>query len=353
MIKIKNIYYMLAYAFQVLREQTYQSLSCEKFENTGELLAAILAKGLDMQVKRGLGRDYVQRTELLSVPRGKINISESIKTQSLRKKQLVCIFDEFSVDFYLNQIIKTTGRVLLSSRISSKRKRDLRKSMVFLEGVDTLDIHRINWRIVYNRGNQTYQMLIFVCRLVLKGLLQKQEDGAERLMEFLDEQEMSRLYEKFILGYYRKEFPFIKAEPSQIAWKLDDGAGDLLPVMQSDVMLSRGSDILIIDAKYYSHTTQTRFGVHKLHSDNLYQIFAYVKNKEAELAGKPHKVAGLLLYARTEEALLPDNTYSMSGNQISAKTLNLNADFSQIKRQLNQIAELYFDAAGKSLASIS
>ena len=43
-----------------------------------------------------------------------------------------------------------------------------------------------------------------------KGLLQTNTDGTTRLMDFLDEQRMCRLYEKFILEYYRKEFPKIQ-----------------------------------------------------------------------------------------------------------------------------------------------
>lgn len=70
-------------------------------------------------------------------------------------------------------------------------------------------------------------------------------------MDFLDEQQMRRLYEKFILEYYRREFPQISASASQIPWALDDGIGTMLPVMQSDIMLTRGSEALIIDAKYY------------------------------------------------------------------------------------------------------
>ena len=35
---------------------------------------------------------------------------------------------------------------------------------------------------------------------------------------FLDEQRMSRLYEKFILEYYRKEFPQISTSASRIPW---------------------------------------------------------------------------------------------------------------------------------------
>ena len=72
---------------------------------------------------------------------------------------------------------------------------------------------------------------------------------------------MCRLYEKFILEYYRKHYSGIKANPSQIPWQLDDGISDMLPVMQTDIMLSQGDRVLIIDAKYYSHTTQQQFGI--------------------------------------------------------------------------------------------
>ena len=46
MIPIRNIYYMLAYAFQVLHEQGYKDVAAEDFRNTAELLAAILCKGV-------------------------------------------------------------------------------------------------------------------------------------------------------------------------------------------------------------------------------------------------------------------------------------------------------------------
>ena len=42
MIPIRNIYYMLAYALQVLHEQGYKDVEAEDFRNTAELLAAIL-----------------------------------------------------------------------------------------------------------------------------------------------------------------------------------------------------------------------------------------------------------------------------------------------------------------------
>lgn len=342
MIPVQNVYYMLAYAFQVLNEDGYRNVATEQFNNVAELCAAILTKGVSLQLKRGLGRDYISETETLSGLRGKIDITESIKTQTMLRRQMVCTYDEFSVNTYMNRIIKTTMLKLLHADINKSRKKEIRKLLVFFDEVQELDIHTINWNQQYSRNNQTYRMLISICYLVLKGLLQTTTDGSTKLMQFVDEQRMCRLYEKFILEYYRKEHSEITANASQIPWQLDDDFSDMLPVMQTDIMLSQGTKVLIIDAKYYEHTTQTQYDKHTLHSNNLYQIFTYVKNKEYELRDKQHEVAGMLLYAKTEEEIQPDQKYKMSGNRISVRTLDLNLDFAEIRKQLDGIVEEYF-----------
>lgn len=242
----------------------------------------------------------------------------------------------------MNQIIKATVKLLMHANISKERKKELKKQMLFFSEVTEIDLNTIDWNIRYNRNNQTYRMLISICYLVVKGLLQTKSDGTVCLMDFLDEQRMCRLYEKFILEYYRKEYPEIRANASQISWQLDTDMSDMLPVMQTDIMLSRGDSILIIDAKYYSNIMQTQFDTYSIHSGNLYQMFTYVKNKEIELADKPHVVSGMLLYAKTDETLLPNQIYQMSGNEISVKTLNLDCDFEKIAEQLDEIVDEYF-----------
>jgi len=334
MIRINNIYHMLAYAFQLLKSDGYINCETEAFENTAELLSAILVQGVTVQIKRGLGRAYTETTESIGGVRGKINVSASIKQGTIHKKQLICTYDEFTEDTYLNRIIKTTIELLVKCEISTNRKTELRKLLCYFKEVSSIDYHRIEWNIRYNRNNQSYRMLISVCYLVIKGLLQTNKAGNLKMMNFLDEQRMCRLYEKFILEYYRKEHPYIRAAASQIAWALDDGLGPMLPIMQSDIMLSYGEKTLIIDAKYYAHTTQTQFEKHTLHSNNLYQIFTYVKNKAAQGG----EVSGMLLYARTDEDVQPNNMYKMSGNLITVRTLNLDEPFENIRAQLDEIA---------------
>ncbi|SEI81917.1 5-methylcytosine-specific restriction enzyme subunit McrC [Lachnospiraceae bacterium A10] len=343
MIPVKNIYYMLAYAFQVLNEDGYKSVATEQFNNVADLCSAILCRGVSLQLKKGLGREYISETEMLSGLRGRIDITESIKTQAMLRRQMVCTYDEFSVNTYKNQVIKTTMLKLLHVDIDKKRKKEIKKLLVFFDEVNELDVYSIQWNQQYSKNDQTYRMLIAICYLVLKGLLQTTSNGSVKMMDFIDEQRMCRLYEKFILEYYRKEHPELIANASQIPWIVDDGVKDMLPIMQSDIMLSKENQVLIIDAKYYKNTMQTQFEKQTLHSGNLYQIFTYVKNKEAELEDKQHEVAGMLMYAKTDEDIVPDNKYSMSGNKIYVRTLDLNCDFLTIREQLDSIVANYFD----------
>ena len=56
---------------------------------------------------------------------------------------------------------------------------------------------------------------------------------------------------------------------------------------------------------------------------------------------KNTNVSGLLLYAKTQEALTPDCRYDIDGNVIAAKILDLNQEFSSIARQLDEAVEEY------------
>ena len=333
---------MLSYAFRTLTKQGYREMSTEKFSNTADLMTEILIAGISQQLKRGLGRAYIEQMEDIPVIRGRVNITESVKRQTMINRKLSCVYDDFSVNNSKNRIIKSTALLLLRADVAKQRKSRLRKLLVYFDKVELIDLRTVDWNIHYDRNNQTYRLLISICYLVVKGLLQTQADGKTKIMDFLDDQQMYHLYEKFILEYYKKEYPYIKTNASQIKWQLDDGMGYMLPNLLSDITLEYDNKVLIIDAKYYSHIMQNRYEKETIRSANMFQIFTYVKNKEAELKDKPHEVAGMLLYAQTDNGTQPDCCYQMSGNMINVKTLNLNCDFEDIRRQLDSIITDYF-----------
>lgn len=340
MIRIQNIYYMLAYAFQVLNEEGYRRVATEEFEHAADLLAAILTKGIANQIKRGLHREYTGTTSALRSPAGKINVSASVKQNSMLKKQLICDYDIFTENAYMNKILKTTAMLLIRCpEVSAERKKALKKTMLYFSNVDEVNPYRVQWSgLRYHRNNATYKMLLNICYLVIKGMLLTEEDGSRKLARYVDDQRMHRLFEKFVLEYYRRHYPQFNASASFIDWDVEGGDIEYLPAMKSDITLRYQHRILIIDTKYYSRTMQTNrlFDSRTLHSHHMYQIFTYVKNMDYAHSGN---VSGLLLYAKTDEDIVPDSDYIINGNRISVKTLDLNTDFADICRQLNTIVE--------------
>ena len=329
---------MLTYAFQVLSNAGYRNVATEKFENTGDLFAEILIIGIESQIKRYLNRDYTTSQDSFSSIRGKVDFNESIKSKSFIKKKLICSFDEFSINSYMNKILKSTLFLLLKADISYERKIRIDKLIMYFHNVDTINLHHINWRFNFNNNNQTYRMLMGICYLTINGLLQTQSDGTVRLMDFLDKQRMSHLYEKFILEYYKKWYPELHPSANQISWQVDNGNKYLLPNMKSDITLRKDNKIFIIDAKYYTHNLQQQYEKESIISSHLYQIFTYVKNKQEEIKKtQSGLVSGLLLYAKTKDEIQPDAEYILSGNKISVRNLDLSLEFSFIENQLREI----------------
>lgn len=340
-ILIKNIYYMLTYAFQSLRQSNYDLVAAEEFENIHDMFAVILGKGVASQLKQGLYREYILQEEELSVLRGKLNIQGTIRNKIQHKQKLSCEYDELSENNLLNQILKTTMKILVRQKtVRQEHKVVLKKNLVFFDNVDEIEPSQIKWdKIRYQKNNQSYRMLMNVCYLVITGLILSTEKGEVKLSTFLDDRAMHSLYEKFILEYYRYHHPEYKANPDTIPWDIDDGMIEFLPAMVTDITLKHGGRTLIIDAKYYAHTIQSQYDIQSIHSGNLYQVFTYVKNLDKDNTGN---VAGMLLYAKTQEQITPNNKYSMGGNTIWVKTLDLNLPFSQIEEQLEKIAGDYF-----------
>lgn len=331
---------MLTYAFQILHQNQYEQVAVEEFEHIHDLFACILAKGIAGQLKQGLYKEYKEQTENVTIMHGKINITETIQNKMKLQQKLCCSYDELSEDNLYNQILKSTCMLLLhQDTVKKERKVQLKKILLLFSSIKEIQLKTVIWnRIQYEKSNKTYEMLLNICHMVVDGMLFTTKKGEYQLASFLDEQRMCRLYEKFILEYYRRHHPEYHANATQIAWNIDSGTTEFLPIMQTDITLRYQDRVLIIDAKYYTYTMQEQFNKYTIHSQNLYQIFTYVKNMDKQSTGN---VSGMLLYAKTEEEITPNADFFMDGNQISVKTLDLNQDFEKIKEQLEEIANKY------------
>lgn len=343
-ILIRNIYYMLAYAFSDLRKQDYQLVGGEDFENISDLMAEILANSTAFLLKRGLYREYVTSHQSLPTLRGKLDVLRSARNIAIGKQMLECEVDDLSENNIFNQIIKTGLTLLVHDRDVAKPRKDaIKKILPFFDTIDTLNPSAIHWSTIhYQRSNQSYELPIQICAYVINQSLIDPNKDKQKLMMF-SEENFCRLYEKFVLEYYRRHHPELKATAETINWNIDEEHSigwEYLPKMITDITLHSNDKTLIIDTKFYSQIMRAKY-LDKLtyNSSNFYQISAYVSNMDVNHTGN---VSGMLLYAQTDNETIPDSKLQMrsSSSVIYVRTLDLNQEFVKIKAQLEDIVLL-------------
>ncbi len=339
-IPIKNVYYMLTYAFKELKHNNYERIAGENFDNIYDLFAEILYRGLSYRIKQGLHKEYVVKAEALPVLKGKLNLSETIKERSAQRTKLACEYDDLTVNNVFNQIIKSAIISLIKLKeIDTKRKKSLRSLLAYLDNVDIIPLNSINWTCLrYDRNTRTYQMLHSLCYFLLKNMLLSTEKGEKQMMQFSDEH-MNLLFQRFVLEYYRKHHPEHKASAKQIKWNFTDSSNqlssNLLPIMQSDITLIINGRTLIVDTKYYRKNLIEHFGKPIINSPNFYQLHTYVMNEDIGHIGN---VDGMLLYAQTTADVHPNENFTThDGNILMVRTIDLNQDFEAIKKQLENL----------------
>ena len=366
-IPIKNVYFMLAYAYGFVDFVKWREVEAEATQDPWDLIAALFEVGVGRLIKQGLQKEYRTQTDALTRPRGRIDIRASLTCSHVSKKELVCEFDELTYDTTFNRIIKTTAKLFIESKgVATVTRNKLRKELFYFSSISTIDPRNIQWNnLRIDRNNRNYRFLLDLCQLAIEGtfFLDKTVDaaGAGKRAPHptpnenpkSNEDLMPIIFEKFLLGYFQRHYPHLTPKPQWLDWELDNDFRARLPKMKTDITLTGENEIMIIDAKFYGDIFQyiREYKSETIHSDDLYQIFAYVKNTAAHEPQK--KVKGMLLYAMTStpsDLGSPpgrrnqelDFYYSMSGNRIYAKTIDLSQDFDDIEAQLKEIVGLTY-----------
>jgi len=335
-ILIHNIYYMLAYAFRYFRFNKIDEIKGEKFEDMQDLFAAILIRSVSSQIKQGLYKTYVSEEGALPVIRGKIDLLKTHVVQKERPLHAYCHYDELSFNNPYNQIVKTTlQNFLCCSNVGLNRKNAIRHILRYFISIDSMSLSSVQWNeFVFDGNNQSYQFLINICRFIYEEKLMTTEKGKYKMKSLSDDQ-MERLFEKFVLEYYKKHHPETTPRGGeQIRWKTKT-VSSILPILKTDIILTIGTRTLIIDTKYYSKSMNDYYETKKLHSEHAKQIALYVTNYDVEHTGT---IDGMLLYAKTQEDVVPnDKDTLIDGNVLYYKTLDLNQNFENISLQLDNI----------------
>lgn len=327
---------MLTYAFRDFRFDIDADIAGERFEETHDLFAEVLFRGVSYLLKQGIFKTYESNEGALSTIRGKMHLYKTYEIKQTNPYQAYCIYDELAENNIYNQVLKTTFlRLLQCTNVSSSRKNSIRSILMYFHDIDSINLQTVRWNVFsFDRRNKSYQMLIYICEFIQKDMLMTTENGTYK-MKSLSDDNMCLLFQRFVLAYFQRHYPNTNARSEQISWNFINN-NSLLPLLQTDIMLTLGERTLIIDTKYYSRVFLSHYDKIEINNQHLMQIQAYIHNYDAAHTGK---VDGMLLYAKTEEVIFPDDyekPYEQpEGNRVYIRTLDLNQDFQSICTQLD------------------
>mgnify|MGYP001162731473 CR=1 FL=1 len=336
-IPIKNLYYLLSYAWNKLELGSKMKLNDDDFTSSADLFARVFDNVLGILIKRGLDKNYIEKNEKIRGIKGKIDFNKTIKSLSHLDRKFYCEFDEFSANIIPNQIIKATLKVLIRSKINSDLKKSLKKKVLSLSEINDIELSNIHFRkTVLDRNNSYYQFIIQICKLIFDNTTLDEEIGNKVFKEFFGtDKQFAALFESFVLNFYKKHLSRkkYKVKGSEIInWDMEELRHELFPIMKTDISVETSDKKTIIDAKFYKDIFTYNYEKPKFHSNNLYQIYAYIKNYRNE---KNKKVEGILLYPTTKQEV--DSTHIIGGHNFRLMTINLNQEWRNIEKDLISI----------------
>jgi 5-methylcytosine-specific restriction enzyme subunit McrC len=332
-IPVRNLYYLLLYAYDALDEGEVVEAGALPEARVADLFAHVLDHGANHLLRRGLDRGHVPTRDAVPGVRGRIDVSATVKANTLSRARAVCEFDEFTADVTHNRILRATARRLLRVPDLAPELHDRLAALYRrLDGVTDVALSARTFRSVQlHRNNRFYRFLLGVCRIVHDHLLADEAGGEAHFRDFVqDARRMRRLFERFVRNFYRREQGEFRVKRSRIPWA---AAGDtaLLPQMHTDVTLAGRGRVVVVETKYTARQLQEHFGAQSIRSEHLYQLFAYLLNL-AKKVPTGRSVEGVLLYPRAGAG--PDFRCELHGHPLRVTTLNLGQEWEGIRDDL-------------------
>lgn len=288
-----------------------------------EVMQLTYAAALTRALRGGLVHDYVQRSDVLSAPRGRIGLSDLALRRFGVFPPVPCAFEEFTADIEVNRRLLAAAKMLERACANLTTKLHLRSATGRMEGVAWVNFSPLNVRRVkLDRRFGRYGAAPALADLVLRNASLHLHHGHTDSMSFVFD--MNAVYEDFVCEALIKALKYhaLIGERTPAERTLDvDGTVTIEP----DLVVSDAARRSIpVDVKYKRRN--------QIPSDDAYQLAAYCQALQAS--------EGALVYARIGEHFV---TVKHGGPRIHVWELNPDGEPAEL---LDRVAQLAARIAG-------
>ena len=232
-----------------------------------EIFISMFLCELEALVKKGIKSDYVALEENLNFLKGKLNINEQIKRNSIHKERFYVGYSEFLSDIKTNRIIKTTLKFLYKKSNSSKNQQKIREFLFMFDEVSTCDDYKNFFeKLIINRQVKHYEQTLLWCKIFLLDNSFTPHKGDDLAFALLFD--MNALFESYVGNFIKKSFPGTILQHSEKHLVEYPKSFKLRP----DIFLK---DKFIADTKWKIISSKD-----DISQADLYQLYAYGKKHE-------------------------------------------------------------------------
>ena len=245
-----------------------------------EIFISMFLCELEALVKKGIKSDYVVLDDNLNFLKGKLNINEQIKRNSVHKERFYVGYSEFLSDIKINRIIKTTLKFLYKKSNSSKNQQKIRELLfIFDEVSECEDYKNFFAKLVINRQVKHYEQTLLWCKIFLLGNSFTPHKGDDLAFALLFD--MNALFESYVGNFIKKKYADVSLQHSEKHLVENPKSFKLRP----DIFL-KGK--FIADTKWKIVKSKD-----DISQADLYQLYAY---------GKKHECSNLyLIYPKIDD----------------------------------------------------
>lgn len=227
-------------------------------------------------VKRGIKSDYIRQEDNLKFFKGKLMISEHVKTNLAHGERFYVTYDEFHPNRAENRLVKATLLKLQRLTSSAENSKEIRQLLTAFEMVDpSVNYEKDFASVVINRNTRDYEMLIQWSKVFLMNKSFTTFSGNEKSRALLFP--METVYESYVAQHMKKVM-------GPAGWDVSsqDKGYYLFTeprhqfALRPDIVCSRGERTVIMDTKWKNliNSERKNYGISQ---GDMYQMYAYSK----------------------------------------------------------------------------
>ena len=230
-------------------------------------------------VKQGLKSAYnsVEANERFF--KGKLNVSQNIKHNYVRRDRFFTRYDEWSINRPENRLLKATLIFLQKQSGDDCNRLHLSRLMSFFEGVDASTDYEADFsQCTASRGMSHYEKALSWCRVFLRGNSFTAFVGSEVAVALLFP--MEKIFESFVAAKFRRYLPKnVELRTQDTRYSLFDRPTKAFR-LRPDIVLIDGDKSTVMDTKWKLLSENVHnYGISQ---SDMYQMYAYSKKYHAE-----------------------------------------------------------------------